>query len=226
MRQTQTAIPPLIRFQLVIWPRGDCWEWRGSRTMAGYGLHHWLRWDQPEYAHRHSFELAKGALPNASTGIELDHLCNHPWCVRPSHLVAVTSGENTTRGIRLRLKPHCPHGHPYELVGTKRVCRTCNRERCTAHYRKHAVEIRASWKRRYASDPAFCESEKRRANAAYHRLYAKPRVAVTHCPSGHPYSGSNLSYSKEGHRRCRACGREYYHRTKNLFNRRGTHGRG
>lgn len=35
----------------------------------------------------------------------------------------------------------------------------------------------------------------------------------THCPAGHPYEGSNVSY--KGKRRvCKACARAYYHRTK------------
>jgi len=30
----------------------------------------------------------------------------------------------------------------------------------------------------------------------------------THCPKGHPYSGSNLYRTPKGHRRCRQCKRE------------------
>jgi hypothetical protein len=33
---------------------------------------------------------------------------------------------------------------------------------------------------------------------------------ITHCPSGHPYRGKNLYFSKENHRRCRTC-RWYEH---------------
>jgi hypothetical protein len=36
----------------------------------------------------------------------------------------------------------------------------------------------------------------------------------SHCPKGHPYSGDNLSAKKNGRKSCKACAREYYHRTK------------
>lgn len=29
----------------------------------------------------------------------------------------------------------------------------------------------------------------------------------THCPSGHPYSGTNVRVDKKGHRKCRTCDR-------------------
>jgi len=36
-----------------------------------------------------------------------------------------------------------------------------------------------------------------------------PNNMKTHCPKGHPYSGENLSITKSGDRRCRACWREW-----------------
>lgn len=33
----------------------------------------------------------------------------------------------------------------------------------------------------------------------------KRQKAKTHCPKGHPYSGTNVILSKEGYRRCRTC---------------------
>ncbi len=30
-------------------------------------------------------------------GMEVDHICNHPWCVNPAHLRQVTQEEHTTR---------------------------------------------------------------------------------------------------------------------------------
>lgn len=42
-------------------------------------------------------------------------------------------------------------------------------------------------------------------------LQAK-HLAVTHCPSGHPYEGANLRVRPNGDRECRACGRAYWDR--------------
>jgi hypothetical protein len=36
----------------------------------------------------------------------------------------------------------------------------------------------------------------------------------THCPKNHPYDEENTCHKKNGQRSCRACGRDYYYRTK------------
>lgn len=36
-----------------------------------------------------------------------------------------------------------------------------------------------------------------------------PRLARTHCLSGHPYAGDNLIVTSAGHRKCRACQRAH-----------------
>lgn len=70
-----------------------CWFWIGSRDRLGYGrLHHDGR---PRLAHRLFFELTNGPVPD---GLELDHLCRVPSCVRPDHLEPVTHAENLRRG--------------------------------------------------------------------------------------------------------------------------------
>jgi len=82
------------RFQYKIWPRGDCWEWRGSRDANGYGFFRDGR--EMRRAHRIAYEMAKGIL--LAWPMQLDHLCRHPWCVRPSHLEQVTHSQNVKRG--------------------------------------------------------------------------------------------------------------------------------
>lgn len=46
--------------------------------------------------HRYSYEIHKGPIPN---GLVIDHLCRVKNCVNPDHLEAVTSKENTNRGV-------------------------------------------------------------------------------------------------------------------------------
>lgn len=148
MRTPAGETPP-TRFWLRVWPRGDCWEWRGTRNQYGYGLVS----EGPGMgsdmgtAHRLAFVQAKGLIP---VGLTIDHLCRHPWCVRPSHLEAVSFRENVLRGIcgaaQNARKTHCKRGHllspencynlkPMASGTVKRRCRQCS---CIARERSRA----------------------------------------------------------------------------------------
>ena len=70
---------------------GECWIWTAS-TVRGYGT---VRLDgKRRRAHRVSYEMAKGPIPE---GLDVDHLCFNPPCVNPDHLEAVTREENLRR---------------------------------------------------------------------------------------------------------------------------------
>lgn len=111
-----------------------CWPWVAKSRSHKYGrvaIYGRLR-----PAHRVMYELMVGPIPD---GLELDHLCNNPICVRPDHLEPVTHQENTIR--RSARITHCPQGHEYSPENTyiapagDRHCRTCQRRRDASRVR-------------------------------------------------------------------------------------------
>lgn len=70
-----------------------CWLWTGGTVRGGYGQF-WLN-GKHVYAHRYAYETLVGPIPD---GLQVDHLCRTPACVRPSHLQPVTCRENLMRG--------------------------------------------------------------------------------------------------------------------------------
>jgi len=75
------------------WPKvdksGDCWEWTASKTPYGYGhFNHSKKWVG---AHRLSWQLTNGPIPD---GMQVDHMCHNRGCVRPGHLRLVTPKQN------------------------------------------------------------------------------------------------------------------------------------
>jgi len=110
----------------------ECWTWKGT-TLNGYGT--FYDGKKSVFAHRQSYELIKGNIPD---GLQLDHLCRNRLCVNPEHLEPVTCKENINRGNtgdNQRDKTHCPQGHPYSGENLRitslgyRECRICSREK-------------------------------------------------------------------------------------------------
>ena len=69
----------------------ECWEWLASRNNNGYGKMAVDNKGKFEYAHRISYKLYKGDVPD---GKVVMHSCNNKGCVNPNHLSVGTYSEN------------------------------------------------------------------------------------------------------------------------------------
>lgn len=128
----------------------ECWIWKGyKRNADGYGsamVAVARGVAKIKYVHRLMYEQAYGPIPD---GLTLDHLCRNRACANPSHLEAVTLGENASRGHRLRQpKTVCVNGHDLTGDGVlmrqigrylHRVCRECVKARNAERYRRRKV---------------------------------------------------------------------------------------
>lgn len=117
-------------------PNG-CWEWTGGKS-RGYGKFHAHtgRWTNNQSTHIILYEMRNGAVP---VGKVLDHLCRNVACCNPAHLEAVTTRENTMRGVGPApvnaAKTHCQKClTEYDYVSPEgyRACRKCRYEHVKA----------------------------------------------------------------------------------------------
>lgn len=105
-----------------------CWIWLGALSHNGYGFIGTGEGNKIRRAHRVSYELHIGPIPE---GMQLDHLCRVRCCINPWHCEVVTLKENVLRGVGLSAqnarKTHCKNGHPLSMIDrkTRRKCGVC-----------------------------------------------------------------------------------------------------
>lgn len=80
---------PIERFWEKVDQTGDCWLWTAYTDGKGYGQFN--NGDRLIRAHRYSYELTNGPIPD---GLQLDHRCRVPSCVNPDHLRLATNKQN------------------------------------------------------------------------------------------------------------------------------------
>ena len=88
-RPSVQDLTPKQRFWQKVIYEESCWLWRGARRGDGYGAF------QVGYrqiaAHRYSYELHHGAIPE---DMVVMHVCDVPLCVNPEHLRLGTQADN------------------------------------------------------------------------------------------------------------------------------------
>lgn len=101
--------PPFIRFLkgYTVCPDTGCWLWEGAKYGNGYG---WIKsFGRIVSAHRFSYELHKGPIPD---GMHILHSCDVKHCVNPDHLRTGTHAENMVEaGERGRMRSGSSHPH-------------------------------------------------------------------------------------------------------------------
>lgn len=141
----------IARFQRKCERQPDgCLNWQGASNGKGYGRFKFK--GKLLLAHRFAFAVANRSSPDVGV---IDHICNNPKCVEPSHLRHVSYAFNTARGeskVALTLRRiastgTCINGHPRTDEHIRHMpsgarCETCKRDAETKARQRPDVKAR------------------------------------------------------------------------------------
>lgn len=127
-----------------------CWEWQAAKDRPGYGRF----WSGSRergiiMAHRWIYMELTG---EDIDGLDVDHLCRNPGCVRIDHLEPVTRGDNMRRGKVCNNAGVCRSGRhewiPENIMqdGSTKRCRPCRVEWDREYRRRRAAESQTTGK--------------------------------------------------------------------------------
>lgn len=167
-------------------PITDCWNWTGAMFPHGYGSICWK--GRTEYVHRvmfawlieplrrHPHKGKRKSIPS------LDHLCRNRRCVNPAHLELTSQRINILRGVGPcainSKKTFCPYGHPLEVRGNRRFCRTCANASARKRYNdnsKRYIEKTMKWRSTNSERYKATAKEWREKNPEYGKNWHKAR---------------------------------------------------
>lgn len=107
-----------------------CWIWEAGKGATGYGRFRKENYGKTVMAHRFSYELYVGPIPE---GFVILHACDNPACVNPSHLSVGTHYDNVVDRMN-KDRSFKPKGelHPHATLTEAQVIaiRSDRRKQC------------------------------------------------------------------------------------------------
>lgn len=122
-----------------------CWHWLAAKDPKGYGR--FRVGDRMEQAHRVSYELFVGAIPD---GMIVDHRCFNPSCVNPDHLRVLSRSANTAReNLKTWGAETCAKGIHPKPAGWAGLCRECRKVSNQSYRDANRDEVNRQWRDGY-----------------------------------------------------------------------------